>query len=489
MPMYRLSALEIRKLFLEKKVSALEITKYFLNRIHKEDGQIGSFLTVLDKRALEKAKELDQKLSDGKPLGKLAGIPIAIKDNIHIQGERTTCASKILENYIAPYSASVVRSIEEEDGIIIGKNNLDEFAMGSTNENSAFFPCKNPWNLQLTPGGSSGGGAASVSARFCPIALGSDTGGSIRLPASFTGTCGFKPSYGRVSRYGLVAYASSLDQIGPIANCVEDVALMSEVLSGHDCKDSTSLQETKESYLDTIKLSIQGKTVGVPYDFLTSMTEERRGHFEQNLEKLRQLGCIIRPIELPMSLQSIPVYYILAPAEASTNLARYDGISFSKRSESAQTLEEVYQYSRRDGFGKEVKQRILLGTYVLSAGHQDAYYKKAQRVRTLIIEEFKAAFKECDIIAMPTSPGSAFPLYSIQDPVKMYLQDIYTIPANMAGLPAISIPTGSTDDHRPLSIQFIGPYKEDGKVLRFAYQLEQFIALTSLVPPLYDREV
>lgn len=487
--MYRLSALQIQKLFFEKKVSAVEIAEYFLKRIHQEDGKIGSFLKVLDERCLKKARELDEKLKEGKPLGKLAGIPVAIKDNIHIKGEKTTCASKILEHYTAPYDATVTELIEKEDGLIIGKNNLDEFAMGSTNENSAYFPCKNPWNLLLTPGGSSGGGAASVSARLCSISLGSDTGGSIRLPASFTGICGFKPSYGRVSRFGLVAYASSLDQIGPMATCVEDVALMSEVLSGHDPKDSTSFQETKESYLDDLKLSVQGKKVGVPYEFLESMNEQRRQHFESSLEKLRQLGCTIVPVKLPMSLHSIPVYYILAPAEASTNLARYDGISFSERSKAAESLEEVYEFSRRDGFGKEVKQRILLGTYVLSAGHQDAYYKKAQKVRKLIIEEFEKAFSECDIIAMPTSPGAAFPIGSIQDPVKMYLQDIYTIPANMAGLPAISIPTGFTEENLPLSIQMVGPYKEDGRVLRFAYQLEQHLNLKSMIPPLYDREV
>ena len=487
--MYRLSANQIRNLFLEKKVSAVEITQYFLKRIKAEDGKIGSFLTVFEKRALEKAKELDNRLQEGKPVGRLAAVPIAIKDNINIKGEKTTCASKIMENYTAPYNATVVELIEKEDGIIIGKNNLDEFAMGSTNENSAFYPCKNPWNLQLTPGGSSGGGAASVSARFCCISLGSDTGGSIRLPASFTGTYGFKPSYGKVSRYGLVAFASSLDQIGPMANCVEDVALMSEIISGHDSKDSTSIQESKTSYLDELNLSIQGKKVGVPYDFLESMSEERRKHFEENVEKIRELGCTIVPINLPMSVHSISVYYILAPAEASTNLARYDGIGFSKRSNQAETIDQVYQYSRRDGFGKEVKQRILLGTYVLSSGHKDAYYKKAQKVRKLIIDEFKTAFETCDMIMMPTSPGAAFPLQSIQDPVKMYLQDIYTIPANMAGLPAISIPTGFTEDKRPLSIQFIGPYKEDGRVLRFAHQMEKHLQIQSLIPPQFDREV
>jgi len=487
--MYQLSAREIQKLFLEKKVSAVEITQYFLNRIDKEDGKLGSFLKVLNERALKKAEQLDKKLASGQHIGRLAGVPIAIKDNIHIKDEKTTCASKMLENYTAPFTATVVDLIEKEDGIIIGKNNLDEFAMGSTNENSAFFPCKNPWNLELTPGGSSGGGASCVSARLCSISLGSDTGGSIRLPASFTGICGFKPSYGKVSRYGLVAYASSMDQIGPMATNVEDIALMSEVLSGHDPKDSTSIRDTKDSYLDSLHLSINGKKIGVPYAFLESMSEERKQHFQQNLEKLRELGCQIIPAELPMSLHSIPVYYILAPAEASTNLARYDGVGFSERSKSAQTLEELYHFSRRDGFGKEVKQRILLGTYVLSAGHQDAYYKKAQKVRTLIIQEFKTAFESCDMIVMPTSPGAAFPLNSIQDPVKMYLQDIYTIPANMAGLPAISIPTGFTDDQRPLSIQFIGPHKEDARVLRFAYQMEKHLNLKSMIPPLYDREV
>jgi aspartyl-tRNA(Asn)/glutamyl-tRNA(Gln) amidotransferase subunit A len=487
--MYNLTAKELSRLFKEKKASAVEITRYFLKRSQHHDGKVGSYLKILEERALEKAKNLDKKLAEGKPLGKLAGVPIAIKDNIHIRGEVTTCASKILEHYVAPYSATVTQLIEEADGIIIGKNNLDEFAMGSTNENSAFFPCRNPWNLDLTPGGSSGGGAACVSARMAAISLGSDTGGSIRLPASFTGIVGFKPSYGRVSRYGLVAYASSMDQIGPMAKTVGDVALMMEVIAGRCSKDSTSIVDTKETYTDTIEQNIQGKKVGVPYHFLEDMSKERRAHFEESIEKMRLAGVEIIPIELKMCLYSIPVYYILAPAEASTNLARFDGIGFSSRSTDAETLEQVYEYSRRNGLGKEVKQRLLLGTYVLSSSHQDAYYKKAQRVRILIAQEFKKAFETCDMIAMPTSPGSAFPLNSIVDSVKLYLQDIYTIPANMAGLPAISLPTGFTQDHRPLSIQLVGPYKEDGRVLRFAHQLEQFLTPKNLTPPLFDHEV
>lgn len=486
--MYQLSAQQLHEAFISKRFSAEQITRYFLDRIRRFDNQLGSFLHVMEKRAIDQAKALDQKLADGKPLGRLAGVPVAIKDNIHLKDEKTTCASMMLKDYIAPYNASVVESLLKEDAIIIGKNNLDEFAMGSTNENSAFYPCKNPWNTDLTPGGSSGGGAACVAARLCPISLGSDTGGSIRLPASFTGTVGFKPSYGKVSRFGLVAYASSLDQIGPMATNVYDTALAAEVISGHDPKDSTSLRSSKETYLDSLDQPIQGKTVGIPYAFLDSMTEERKSHFFATVEHLRTLGCSVVPVDLPMSLHSIPVYYILAPAEASTNLARYDGISFSKRSENSPTLQTLYENSRKEGFGKEVRQRILLGTYVLSSGHREAYYKKAQQVRTLIIREFKQAFNQCDIIALPTSPGAAFPIGSIQDPVKMYLQDIFTIPANMAGLPALSLPTGFTQDHRPLSIQLVGPFKEDGRVLRFGYQLEKLLNL-SLTPPLFDREV
>jgi aspartyl-tRNA(Asn)/glutamyl-tRNA(Gln) amidotransferase subunit A len=487
--MYKLTATEINRLFKNKEVSALEVTQYFLKRSKKNDSELGAYLSILEERAIEKAKALDKKRDEGKPLGKLACIPIAIKDNIHIKGEITTCASKSLEHYVAPFDSTVTRLIEDADGIIIGKNNLDEFAMGSTNENSAFYPCKNPWNLKLTPGGSSGGGAASVSARSALISLGSDTGGSVRLPASFTGIVGYKPSYGRVSRHGLVAYASSLDQIGPMATCVEDAALMMEVISGHCKNDSTSLMESNEIYTDSIKQNIHGKKVGIPYDLLKDMPDERRAHFEDSIKKMHQAGLEIVPIELKMSLQSIPVYYILAPAEASTNLSRYDGVGFSFRSKHAETLEQLYEFSRREGLGKEVKQRILLGTYVLSSNRQAAYYKKAQQVRTLIIEEFKEAFNHCDMIALPTSPSAAFPANSFQDPIKLYLQDIYTIPANMAGLPAISIPSGFTPDHRPLSVQLVGPYKEDGRVLRFAHQLESVLSPKNSIPPLFDHEV
>lgn len=486
--MYLDSAMQIAKSFREGSRTATDITKYFLNRIKKSDGDLGSFLTVLEERALEKAEQIDKKRLEGKPLGKLAGVPVGIKDNIHIKHVKTTCASKMLKDYIAPYSATVCERIEEEDGILIGKMNLDEFAMGSTNEYSAFYPVKNPWNHKIVSGGSSGGSAACVAAGLAPLSLGSDTGGSIRLPAAFCGCVGFKPSYGRVSRYGLVAFGSSLDQIGPIARSIEDIALCMEVLGVHCPKDSTSCPKPQEPYLSELSNSIRGKKAGVPFSLVEQMPLEARSHFDQNLEKLKSAGLEIVNIDLSILKYSVPVYYILAPAEASTNLARYDGVLYTHRSQKQNSLEELYLNSRKEGFGAEVKRRIMLGTYVLSAGFQEAYYKKAQKVRTLIINAVKEAFHSCDIIATPTAPYSAFDRESIQDPLSLYLQDIYTIPANLAGIPAISLPSGFTSDNRPFALQLMGPQHEDARLLRFAYHIEKALKFSPLISPLYDKE-
>ena len=486
--MYRKSALEIANDFKEGRVSATEITTYFLKRVQAKDQELNSFLHVMEARALAKAKELDEKRAKGEALGKLAGVPVSLKDNLNVKGVKTTCSSKILENYTSPYDATVTELIEQEDGIILGKTNLDEFAMGSTNENSSYGRSLNPWNPNFVSGGSSGGSTASVAAGFAKLSLGSDTGGSIRLPASFCGIVGYKPTYGRVSRYGLTAFGSSLDQIGPLARTVEDAALMMEVIGKHCKRDSTSLDWAAENYTSELEQPIQGKVVGVPYQLIEQMASEPRAHFESSIEKLKEMGMKVVDINLDALKHAVPVYYILAPAEASTNLARFDGIMYTKRSENSDSLQELYCNSRKEGFGTEVKQRILLGTYVLSADSQNAYYKQAQRVRTLIVNAMKKAFEVCDVIAMPTSAYSAFDAGSIQDPLSLYLQDIYTIPANLAGTPAISIPSGFTSDQRPLGLQLICPRKEDHRLFRFAYHAEQALNFNPNFPPDYDKE-
>ncbi|MDE3045511.1 MAG: Asp-tRNA(Asn)/Glu-tRNA(Gln) amidotransferase subunit GatA [Verrucomicrobiota bacterium] len=465
------SAIQLRDAFLKGEVKAVEIAQYFLKRIEEHNERLGAFLNVLGERAMAKAEQLDRKRAQKKALGKLAGVPIAIKDNMHIAGEITTCGSKILENYRAPFNATAVRLLEEEDGLLLGKTNLDEFAMGSSNENSAFFPAKNPWNTECVSGGSSGGSAAAVAARLSLLATGSDTGGSVRQPASYCGLVGYKPTYGRVSRYGLVAYGSSLDQIGPFATNVADAALMMEVI-GKPCPyDATSLQLPAEIY--KLTKDLDGVQIGVPYKFLDGLNPEMRANFDQSIEVMKELGANVIDIDLDVLRSSIAVYYILATAEASTNLARFDGVRFGLRSKEARSLEEVYEFSRREGFGREVKRRIMLGTYVLSAGFQDAYYKKAQKVRTLIINAFETAFAHCDAIVMPTTTGGAFQSGSISDPVEMYLQDIFTIPGNLAGLPCVSVPSGYDEQGMPLGLQIIGPQMCDVSVLQYSYAYEQ----------------
>ena len=486
--MYRKSALQLHDAFIKGELTASEITSYYLQRIQTLDSDLESFLNVFSDRAMAKAEELDVKRATGAPVGKLAGIPIAIKDNIQIKGEVTTCGSKFLSNYVAPFDATAVRLIEEQDGLVIGKTNMDEFAMGSSTEHSAYQTTRNPWNLSCAPGGSSGGSAAAVGGRLAPIALGSDTGGSIRQPAAFTGTVGFKPTYGRVSRYGLVAFGSSLDQVGPFANSVKDIALMMEVM-GRPCDfDATNVKKTPENYLDHLETSIQGKTVGVPWGFLNELSDSARKVFDEALDVLKGTGVKLVEIKLTKLKYSIPIYYILSTAEASTNLARFDGIRFGKRSEKAQNLDEIYDLSREEGFGPEVKQRILLGTFVLSSGFQDAYYKKAQKIRTLMIQEYKKAFEICDLIAMPVTPTPAFEIAGIRDPLEMYLQDLYTVGANLAGLPAISVPSGKNGNDLPHGLQFLGPQMSDGKVMHFAYQFEKALNLTGFIPPLFDKE-
>lgn len=484
MDLLNLSALEIHKALITKKISAIEILDFFLSRIDQYDHKTKSFLKVFRESSREKAKQLDQKISKNKPLGKLAGIPIALKDNIHIKDETTTCASKFLENYIAPFDATVTRLLKQEDAIIIGKTNLDEFAMGSSNENSAFFSSHNPWNLEHSTGGSSGGSAAAVAARLVPIALGSDTGGSIRQPAAFCGLVGYKPTYGRVSRYGLVAFGSSLDQIGPLTTNCKDSAYIMELIGQHCMHDATSVQKPAEDYLSSFSKDLKGTKIGIPRKFLEKHTPKNIQSFEENIKKFTSLGAEIVDVDLSILDASIGVYYILATAEASTNLARFDGIRYGTRIE-GENLLDLYLESRKNGFGSEVKRRILLGTYVLSAGYKDAYYRKAQKIRTLIIEAFVKAYQTCDAILMPTTSESAFKSHSIRDPLQMYLQDIYTIGPNLAGLPAVHLPTGFDHNHLPIGIQMIGSQFADIKLLKIANAFEETFPFYENVPSLF----
>lgn len=482
-PLHHLTALALKQRFLRRELSAKTIVRHFLGRIDRYNDKLGAFLAVFHERAIAKAEALDAKLARGEPVGKLAAIPIGVKDNIHVRGEISTCGSRFLEKYRAPFDSTAVSLLESEDAIILGKTNMDEFGMGSSTENSAYCKAFNPWDLACTPGGSSGGSAAAVAARLCPVALGSDTGGSIRQPAAFCGLFGHKPTYGRVSRFGLVAYGSSLDQIGPLTLNASDAALIMEVIGAPCIHDSTSLPAPRESLLESLETSLKGKKIGVPWQFLEGLSPETLAHFKEAMEAYRTLGATLVDVDLSILDKSLPTYYIVATAEASTNLARFDGIRYGLRSKNAKTLEEVYDFSKAEGFGPEVKRRILLGTFVLSAGHQDAYYRKAQQVRTLIMRKYKEAFAACDIVATPVTPQEAFVMGSIQDPIAMYLQDIYTISANLAGLPACAIPYGLSASKMPLGIQLTGPQREDLRVLQFAHALEKTQKENLLIPP------
>lgn len=485
--MYKLSALEICQSFREGELKAEEIVDAFLRRIALYNGKLGAFLSVFEEKALEKARNLDKKRRSGQPLGSLAGVPVALKDNIHVKGELTTCASKFLRDYCAVFNATVVNLLEKEDAIIIGKTNLDEFAMGSSTESSSLLQTYNPWDLSCVPGGSSGGSAAAVAARLCPIALGSDTGGSIRQPASFCGVLGFKPTYGRVSRYGLVAFGSSLDQIGPMATRVSDIGLVMEAIAKHCKRDSTSLSIPREDYLPDLNGKISGLRIGVPWKFLDGLSEESRKNFDSSIDVFKRLSFEIVDVDLDILRYSLAVYYILANAEASTNLSRFDGIRYGKRSSQAKTLDELYELSKEEGFGEEVKRRILLGTYVLSSGYQDAYYKKAQKVRTLIIQEYERAFQACDAIAMPVTPSTSFVHGSIKDPLEMYLADVYTISANLAGIPAISLPSGFDSAHRPFGLQIQAPQLQDVFLCKVANSFEKATRFGEEIPKLFEE--
>lgn len=485
MTLHTLSLSSLRDLFISGAVSAEEITRHFLSRIEKHNGALNAFLSVFPEEALEKARSLDLKRKRNEPLGKLAGIPIGIKDNIHVFGKLTTCGSKFLSNYKAVFDATVTRLVQEEDAIILGKTNLDEFAMGSSTENSAYGASKNPWDITRSPGGSSGGSSAAVAARLCPVAFGSDTGGSIRQPAAFCGITGFKPTYGRVSRHGIVAFGSSLDQIGPLTYSAMDAALIMEVIGQPCSHDATSLPYPPEP-ASRILEPLKEATIGVPWKFLEGLESASHHAFLNALSTFESLGCKFVDVDLDLMSNAIAVYYILATAEASTNLARFDGVRYGVRALEASSLEEMIDLSRSQGFGPEVKRRIMLGTYVLSSGYKDAYYKKAQKVRSLMIQKFKEAFNKCSVILTPTAPFPAFKLGQIQNPLEMYLQDIYTIPASLAGLPAISIPSGITPEGLPLGLHLIGPQMQDHEVLRYAHHFQMAQTSPSFIPPAFE---
>ena len=469
------TAAEQSKALKNKEISAVELTQAAFARIDEVDEKLGAFNSLTKETALSTAKKVDEKIAKGEDLPLLAGIPLALKDNMNLVGSKTTASSKILENFVSPYNATITEKLLNNLVPIVGKANLDEFAMGSSNENSAFKKVHNPWNLNKVPGGSSGGSAASVASCEATLALGSDTGGSIRLPASFCGIVGMKPTYGRVSRYGLIAFASSLDQIGPFARSVEDAANLLEVISGHDPKDSTSLNLPVEHYAASLKDDIKGKKVGVIKDLMSEgLTEDVEKAIKNAIETYKNLGCEIVEISLPKLKYSIGIYYILATAECSSNLARFDGVKYGYRTPDAKNLMEMYTKTRAEGFGPEVKRRIMLGTYALSSGYYDAYYKKAQQMRALVTEDFKKAFEKVDILISPTCPNTAFDLGAkASDPLQMYLTDIATISANLAGIPGISVPAGFDKDGMPIGLQILAPQLQEGKLFNMAYQFEQ----------------
>lgn len=469
------SASEQRKALLNKEVKATEILDALYKHIEAENAEIGDFNSLTQDEAYETAKKVDEKIANGEDLPKLAGIPLALKDNINLKGFKTTASSKILKNFVSPYDATVSKKLKENLIPVVGKTNLDEFAMGSSNENSAFNNVKNPWNLNKVPGGSSGGSAAAVSAYHSTLALGSDTGGSIRLPASFCGIVGMKPTYGRVSRYGLIAFGSSLDQIGPFARTVEDCALLAEAIAGYDEHDSTSLNFEVPDMTQNLNKDIKGMKIGVIKElYETGLAPDVRKALDDAIQAYKNLGAEIEMISLPLIKYSIGVYYIVATAEASSNLARYDGVKYGYRAPNCESLIEMYNKTRAQGFGEEVKRRIMLGTYALSSGYYDAYYKKAQQLRRLIKNDFDHAFEKVDMLMCPTCPDTAFDIGSkSEDPLAMYLTDIATITANLAGIPAMSLPFALDSNKMPIGIQLLAPMLKEDRMFNFAYKLEQ----------------
>ena len=474
------TAKEINELFLKKEVSAKEIVDVYYKQIDAVESKIQALNSVTKELAYKQAEELDKKIASGEKLGPIAGVPIVIKDVICVKNYPATCSSKILENFIAPYEATSTNKLWEAGAICIGKSNMDEFAMGSSTENSAFKKTKNPWNLNTVPGGSSGGSAAAVAAMEAPVSLGTDTGGSVRQPASFCGVVGLKPTYGRVSRFGLIAFASSLDQIGPFSKTVYDTALVLQHISGYDSKDSTSLNVDVPDYINRIdKISVKGKKIGLIKDLMgDGIDSEVKKSIESSVKIFKDLGAEIVEVSMPNVKYSIPIYYILATAEASSNLARYDGVKYGYRTPGAKELLPMYTKTRQEGFGSEVKRRIMLGTYALSSGYYDAYYKKAQQVRKLVTQDFLTSFEKVDLLISPTCPTTAFEFGSkTDDPLSMYISDIATVPASLAGLPAISIPCGFDSKKLPIGLQIIGPSLSEELLLGTAHVFESTLKM------------
>jgi aspartyl-tRNA(Asn)/glutamyl-tRNA(Gln) amidotransferase subunit A len=475
MELHQLTIHQLHDLLVKKKVSSREITEAFYRRIREVEGKIKAYLLLTEEEAFRQADQVDRQIAQGEEIGDIAGIPIGLKDILCTKGIQTTCASKILQGYIPFYDGTVIKKLKEKDTIFLGKLNMDEFAMGSSTENSGFQITHNPWDLERIPGGSSGGSAAAVAADECTAALGTDTGGSIRQPAACCGVVGLKPTYGRVSRYGLVAFASSLDQIGPITKDVEDCAILLNAISGYDHCDSTSVNVEVPDYKQSLKRDIKGIRIGVPEEyFVEGIDPEVEKSIKEAIDFFKKWGAEIQRISLPHTEYAVAIYYIIATAEASSNLARYDGVKYGLRSREYRDLMEMYTQTRAKGFGKEVKRRIILGTYVLSAGYYEAYYRKASQVRTLMIKDFDEAFRKVDVIVSPTAPTPAFRIgEKTENPLQMYLSDIHTIPVNLTGIPAISVPCGFNHEGLPIGLQVMGKPFDEGMLLRMAYTFEQ----------------
>ncbi|MFO7705775.1 MAG: Asp-tRNA(Asn)/Glu-tRNA(Gln) amidotransferase subunit GatA [Halopseudomonas sp.] len=483
--MHEKTLAELSQALHSKTISSVELTEHYLKRIEQFDGTLNSFITLAPELALSQAKAADLRLADGSATA-LTGIPLAHKDLFCTQGLRTSCGSKMLDNFIAPYESTVTARFIAAGAVTLGKTNMDEFAMGSSTESSFYGPTRNPWNIEHVPGGSSGGSAAAVAARLCAAATGTDTGGSIRQPAGFTALTGLKPTYGRVSRWGMIAYASSLDQGGPMARSAEDCALMLQVMAGFDSKDSTSVDQPVANYSTSLNDSLKGLRIGLPKEYFASGLDAATADaIQAAVKQFQALGAEIKDISLPNAELAIPAYYVIAPAEASSNLSRFDGVRFGYRCDNPADLTDLYKRSRAEGFGAEVKRRIMVGAYALSAGYYDAYYLQAQKIRRLIKNDFIAAYQQVDVILCPTSPTPAFKIgEKIDDPVSLYLTDIYTITANLAGVPGIALPAGFANG-LPLGMQLLGPYFSEARLLNIAHQYQQVTDWHSRTPAGY----
>ena len=485
MNLHALTIHELHDLLAKKEVSAVELAGAVFDRIDAVEEKVGSFISLTKEQALSQAAEADKQLASGAG-GALCGIPLAIKDVVCTKGVRTTAGSKILQSFVPPYDATVMHKLQQAGAVMVGKASMDEFAMGSTNENCAYGVPKNPWNSDYICGGSSGGSAAAVAADECIASLGSDTGGSIRQPASHCGVVGLKPTYGRVSRFGLLAFASSLDQIGPFTKDVTDCALMLNVISGYDKRDSTSVNQHVPDYLASLTDGLQGITIGIPEEyFAEGLDSEVEAAVRNSIATLQEAGAAVEEVSLPHTEYGVAAYYIIAPAEASSNLARYDGVKYGLRDMDADSLLDMYKKTRSQGFGDEVKRRIIMGTYALSSGYYDAYYKKASQVRTLIVEDYKKAFEKCDVLVSPVTPSPAWKIgEKSDDPLSMYLSDVLTIPANLAGIPGMSVPCGISKAGLPIGFQIQGAHFAEEKLIRVGYNLEQRLNISAKKPSL-----